>query len=93
MYFNRGDTALVISDKTNSNPTRLGPQGPRLPLNVPGNVTLVDVSEVVRGAVEHSYFVDDKKTVRDVKAVLGRKPEDRIEGRRYVPSQNRYVLD
>ncbi len=92
VYFNRGDTALVVSDKTKSNPTRLGSRGPRLPLNVPGNVTLVDVSEVVSGVVEHSYFIDDKKTVSDVKAVLKQKPEDKIPGRRYVASQNRYVI-
>jgi esterase/lipase superfamily enzyme len=92
VYFNRGDTALVISDRTKSNPTRLGSEGPRLPLNVPGNVTLIDVSEVVRGLVEHSYFWQNENTVADVKAVLAGEPQDKIAKRRYVPSQNRYVL-
>ncbi len=92
IYFNRGDTALVISDRTKSNPTRLGNEGPRLPLNVPGNVTLIDASEVVHGVLEHSYFVNHEITIRDVVSVLDNKPEDTMEWRRYVPSQNRYVL-
>jgi len=92
VYFNDGDTALIIADYTKSNPTRLGSQGPRLPLNVPGNVTLVDVGEVVSGTIEHSYYVEDSHTVRDVLAVLGGQPQDQISSRRYVASQNRYVL-
>ena len=92
VYFNTGDTAMVVSDRTKLNPTRLGRRGPRLPLAVPGNVTIVDVSDVVGGIVEHSYFVDDPATVRDVRAVLRGESADRIAGRRYLPSQNRYVI-
>lgn len=93
VYFNRGDTALVISDKTKSNPTRLGSQGPREPLNVPATVTNIDVSEVVEGLVEHGYFVDHEQTVADVIEVIrGEIPQDQLDGRRYVLSQNRYVL-
>ena len=92
VYFNSGDTALVISDRTKSNPARLGARGPRLPLSVPGNVTLLDCSDVVSGAVEHSYFLDNAKTRRDVGAVLDGVSADRVVRRRYVASQNRYVL-
>lgn len=92
VYFNRGDTALVISDKTKSNPTRLGSYGPRAPLSVPGNVELVDCSEVVGGIVEHDYFLKDESTVRDVRAVLEGAASDLIDGRRYLASQNKYVL-
>lgn len=92
VYFNRGDTALLISDYTKSNPTRLGKEGPRLPLNVPGNVVLVDVSEVVHGVIEHNYFWAHPGTAEDVVGVLGGKAEDTFDHRRYVPSQNRYVL-
>lgn len=93
VYFNRGDTALVISDRTKSNPTRLGSQGPREPLNVPATVTNIDVSEVVEGLIEHSYFVDHDRTVNDVVEVMrGQVPQDQLPGRRYVASQNRYVL-
>ena len=92
VYFNRGDTALVVSDKTKNNPTRLGSQGPSRPLNVPANVTNIDCSEIVSGMVEHSYFVDDARVVADVQQVLAGKAHDRITKRRYVASQNRYVL-
>ena len=88
---NRGDGAKG-ADRTKLNPTRLGARGPRLPLNVPGNVNLIDASEVVTGLLEHSYFVDDVATGRDLLAVLGGEPPDQITGRRYVTSQNRYVL-
>ena len=92
VYFNRGDTALVVSDRTKANPARLGSRGPRRPLTVPGNVNLVDASEVVGGLVEHSYFLDEPVVVRDVKAVIAGTPGDRIRGRRYVAAQNRFVL-
>lgn len=92
IYFNRGDTALVISDRTKSNPTRLGSQGPREPLNVPANVTNVDASEIVSGLVEHNYFTDDARVVADIEKVLGGTAHDRITKRRYLASQNRYVL-
>jgi esterase/lipase superfamily enzyme len=92
VYFNSGDTALVISDRTKANPARLGSRGPRCPLSVPGNVTLVDASEVVGGLVEHSYFLDSPVVVRDVRAVLSGTASDQIAGRRYVAAQNRFVL-
>lgn len=69
-----------------------GSCGPRSPLTVPGNVDLVDCSEVVGGLLEHSYFVNDPSTVRDVRAVLAGEAQDLIKGRRYLASQNKYVL-
>jgi len=93
VYYNRGDTALVVSDKTKSNPTRLGSRGPRAPLSVPGNVSIVDASEVVSGLIEHSYYLDNEQTIRDVRSVRSGVPPDRIAMRRYVPSQNTYVLE
>lgn len=92
VYFNRGDTALVISDRSKANPTRLGSRGPREPLNVPASVTVVDVSEVVGGLVEHDYFVSDASTVRDVTAVMRGTAHDLVPKRRYIASQNKYVL-
>jgi len=93
VYFNPGDTALVLSDRTKSNPTRLGSQGPRLPHGVPGNVTIVDVGPVVGGVVEHSYFHNDPGVVEDVGQVLAMVAPDLIPRRRYVATQNRYVLE
>ena len=95
VYFNDGDTALIISDRTKSNPTRLGSRGPRMPLSVPGTVSIMDASKVVTGLIEHSYHVEDEHTVRDILATLEGKPQDQIgDGRfrRYMASQNRYVL-
>ncbi len=92
VYFNRGDAALVVSDRTKSNPARLGARGPRLPLGVPGNVSLVDCSEVLGGLVEHDYYLSNPKVRRDVGRVLDGMPPDRIGQRRYVAAQNRYVL-
>lgn len=92
VYFNAGDTALVVSDKTKSNPARLGSRGPRLPLNVPGSVTLVDGSKIVGGLMEHSYFLDDKRVAFDVNQVLDGKGPEIAKTRKYVASQNRYEL-
>ena len=92
IYFNQGDTALAISDRTKNNPTRLGSQGPQQPLNVPANVYNIDVSGVVHGAIEHSYFLDNAKVMLDMARVMRGEAQDRIRGRRYAPSQNRFVL-
>ena len=92
VYFNRGDAALRISDGTKANPNRLGTDGPHYPLNVPGNVTNVDVSGVVGGPVEHHYYVDDARVMADIRQVLGGEVADKVPGRRYVASQNKYVL-
>lgn len=93
VYFNRGDTALVVSDRTKQNPARLGSRGPRAPHAVPGNVTLIDASGVVEGLVEHSYFWRNDRVVADVREVMAAQPPELIAGRRYVASQNRYVLE
>ena len=87
-----GDTALVTSDWTKSNPTRLGSRGPREPLNIPADVTIVDASEVVTGFVEHRYFVDNEEVVRDVGRVLAGEAHDVISDGRYNASQNRFML-
>jgi len=70
VYFNRGDTAMSISDHTKGNPDRLGDDGPRAPFQVPGKVSQIDCTPVVRGVVEHSYFVDERKVVNDIEHVL-----------------------
>ena len=92
VYFNRGDAALRISDATKGQANRLGTDGPRHPLNVPGNVVNIDVSELVGGLVEHSYFVDTPSVIADIDRVLSGVGADQHDQRRYVPSSNRYVL-
>ena len=92
IYFNQGDVALQISDKTKGNPDRLGTDGPRLPQQVPAKVTQVDCTPVVSGLVEHSYYLDSDRVVRDMLYVLSGIPSDEIIGRRYVQDTNRYRL-
>ncbi len=92
VYFNHGDVALQISDKTKGHPDRLGTDGPRLPQQVPAKVTQVDCTPVVTGTVEHSYYIDSARVVKDMLEVLAGIPSDEIKGRDYVPETNRYRL-
>lgn len=92
VYFNNGDVALHISDKTKGNPDRLGTDGPRLPQQVPAKVTQVDCTAVVEGAVEHSYYLDSNRVVDDMLRALAGTPADEIAHRKYVADSNRYRL-
>jgi len=92
VYFNNGDKAMLISDKTKGNPDRLGADGPRQPRSVPGKVTLVDCTAVVHGIVEHSYFNDSPRVVKDMIAVLDGTDADKVPGREYVFETNKYRL-
>lgn len=57
VYYNRGDVALVISDFTKGNPDRLGSNGPARPTHVHSKVHQVDCTPIVKGLVEHSYYL------------------------------------
>jgi esterase/lipase superfamily enzyme len=57
VYHNRGDAALVISDFTKGNPDRLGSNGPARPAHVHNKVHQVDCTPLVKGLVEHSYYL------------------------------------
>lgn len=92
IYANRGDLALTFSDKAKNNPARLGLQGPRLPLNLTGNTSYVDVSDLIDGVVEHSYFLDSQRVIDDAVSVLSNLSPDLIPKRRYVPANNKFVL-
>ena len=97
VYFNREDRALVVSDLTKSNPARLGMFGPRLPLNVPANVSIVDATPVVEKRniidAEHSYHTESSLVRADIRRVLGGQPSNEMEDHRtYDPASNHYVL-
>lgn len=92
VYFNNEDRAMAVSDKTKGNPDRLGDDGPRVPRAIPGKVSLIDVTPVVAGVVEHSYFLEATRVVADMTEALSGKASDAIEGRDYVPETNRYRL-
>ncbi|MDH4327874.1 MAG: alpha/beta hydrolase [Nitrospira sp.] len=57
IYHNRGDVALVVSDYTKGNPDRLGSNGPARPTLVHNKVHQVDCTNIVKGLVEHSYYL------------------------------------
>ena len=57
VYHNRGDVALVVSDYTKGNPDRLGSNGPARPTLVHNKVHQVDCTGIVKGLVEHSYYL------------------------------------
>lgn len=92
VYFNRGDLALQVSDKTKGHPDRLGTDGPRTPGQLPSRVSQVDCSDVVGGAVEHSYYVDEPRVIRDMREVIRGRPSDRITFRTFLPETNQYRL-
>ena len=96
VYFNNGDRAMAISDKTKGNPDRLGDDGPRVPRGIPGKVTLIDCTPVVErhtdGLVEHSYFLNNPKVVADMRQVLVGTPSDQFSNRDYIHETNRYRL-
>jgi esterase/lipase superfamily enzyme len=90
VYYNSGDEALVISDRTKGNPDRLGQRGPKHPMDAPAGVVNVDCSEIVGGLIEHSYYLDE--AIGDVAATLSGEREDQIPKRQYVASANAYRL-
>ena len=92
VYFNRGDAAMAISDVTKGNPDRLGDDGPRAPFQVPGKVSQIDCSNVVGGAVEHSYFVDERKVIEDIAQVMDGVDPKRVANREYLDDRNRFVI-
>lgn len=92
VYFNTRDLALFTSDHTKGNPARLGMRGPKHPKTLPGTVYVVDASPVVGGAVEHSYYLDDKQVITDVRRVLNGQGPEIPATRKYMQSQNRFEL-
>jgi len=90
IYYNSGDEALEISDRTKGNPDRLGQRGPKHPMDAPAGVVNVDCSGIVDGLVEHSYYLDE--AIGDVAATLRGEREDQIARREYVASANAYRL-
>jgi len=57
VYYNRGDTALHVSDYTKGNPERLGTSGAARPALLHNKVCQIDCSPIVHGLVEHSYYL------------------------------------
>lgn len=90
VYFNPKDKALWISDKTKTNPDRLGTDGPRLIDLLPKKVALVDCRRVAHSPdardrfVQHSYYVNNPTVVADIDRTLAGFDIDNFPGRRWV---------
>jgi len=87
VYFNPGDRALLISDKTKANPDRLGSDGPRLVDLLPKKVVPVDCRKVAPGVdrwAEHSYYLRSKALELDMNAVMADAVPEEIANRIFV---------
>jgi len=60
VYYNRGDLAMYVSDYTKGNPERLGTSGAARPAALHNKVTQIDCTPIVKGLVEHSYYMDGR---------------------------------
>lgn len=95
VYFNPNDRALLVSDKTKSNPDRLGSDGPRLIDLIPKKIVLVDCRNVARDAdplVLHSYYIRSPAMAHDLTEVLRGSPPEGIGNRVYVTEQRSWRL-
>jgi len=95
VYFNPNDRALLISDKTKSNPDRLGSDGPRLIDMIPKKIVLVDCRNVAGDAdplVLHSYYIRSPAMARDLTEVLRGSPPEGIGNRIFVAEQRTWRL-
>lgn len=57
VYYNRNDKALIISDVTKSNPTRLGTSGAARPFKLHNKLHQIDCTPVATGLIQHSYYL------------------------------------
>lgn len=82
LYHNRGDLAMYVSDYTKGNPDRLGTAGAARPAELHNKVSQVDCTPVVKGFVEHSYYMDGWVN-RDIRlSIAGLAPDDPQRRRR-----------
>lgn len=57
VYHNHGDAAMAVSDYTKGNPERLGGYGAAHPALLHSKIHQIDCTSIVRGIVEHSYYL------------------------------------
>ena len=95
VYFNPNDRALLISDKTKTNPDRLGSDGPRLIDMIPKKIVLVDCRNVAGEAdplTMHSYYIRSAAMARDLAEVLRGSPPESIGNRAFITAQRSWRL-
>jgi esterase/lipase superfamily enzyme len=87
VYFNPNDKGLIVSDKTKTNPDRLGSDGPRMTDLIPKKVVLVDCRNVAGHAdpfTEHGYYIRSRSMAQDISAVVKGAAPEVIANRQYV---------
>jgi esterase/lipase superfamily enzyme len=70
VYHNRGDVAMYVSDYTKGNPERLGTSGAARPASLHNKVHQIDCTPIVKGIVEHSYYMDGRVN-QDIRFSIG----------------------
>jgi len=85
IYYNRGDVAMYISDYTKGNPERLGTNGAAHPSFLHNKVSQVDCSPIVKGVIEHSYYLCGDVNA-DIRASIDGVPEEDSQKRKRTRS-------
>lgn len=97
--FNNNDRAMFVSSTTKNPATSLGTNGPRLVLQVPVNVVLIDTTDVAKIGVSleekvvgHSYHMSSVPVIADMRQVLAGVHSEVIPGRNFIVHKNVYRL-
>jgi esterase/lipase superfamily enzyme len=92
VYYNNGDTAMYISDMTKGNTQRLGHTGVARPQLIHNKIHQIDCSPIVKGLVEHSYYL--WATVNnDITMTLDKIPfDDTIRQRKRLANNREWQL-
>lgn len=75
VYHNRGDLAMYVSDYSKGNPERLGTNGAAHPGLLHNKIHQVDCTPIVRGLVEHGYYLWGP-IASDLRASIDGVPQD-----------------
>ncbi|MCH7689688.1 MAG: alpha/beta hydrolase [candidate division Zixibacteria bacterium] len=91
IYFNAGDLALSVSDKTKGNADRLGQIGMSRESQVHRKVHEIDCSKIVKGAVEHSYYLWGTVN-QDIRQSIDKLPFDSKKRKRKREQRNSWIM-
>lgn len=93
VYFNSGDMGMIVSDLTKFHPDRLGQVGAANPYKLNRKVQLVNCSGVVKGLVEHSYYLWADVNHDIAQTLSGLEPNHPTRRRRQGQSPNEWVVE
>lgn len=81
VYHNKGDMAMYVSDYTKQNPDRLGMAGASKPGTLHSKIHQIDCTPIVKGLVEHSYYLSGRVNEDIRMSIQGLAPDDPIRPR------------